>query len=55
MASDWIHSCRRDLRWTALASVMPYQAHPAETDTPAETGTSEDGTRQTDTQPNTEE
>jgi hypothetical protein len=32
-----------------------YQAHPAETDTPAETGTSEDGTRQSVNTPTSED
>jgi HK97 family phage prohead protease len=32
-----------------------YQAHPDETDTPAETGTSEDGTRQTEQTPTSKE
>jgi phage head maturation protease len=41
---EMIERCRR------LGIKLPqrYEAHPAETDTPAEAGTSEDGTRQTD-------
>lgn len=37
-------------RCRSLGIALPqrYEAHPAETDTPAETGTSEDGTRQSD-------
>jgi len=38
---DLIERCKR----LGIALPQRYQAHPAETDTPAETGTSEDGTR----------
>lgn len=39
---DVIERCRR----IGMKIPQRYEAHPAETDTPAETGTSEDGTRQ---------
>jgi HK97 family phage prohead protease len=45
LSPDVLARCR------ALGIRMPqrFEAHPAETDTPAQTGTSEDGTRQADT------
>jgi HK97 family phage prohead protease len=46
MDPDLVERCRR------AGMILPqrYQAHPDETDTPAETGTSEDGTRRADNQ-----
>jgi HK97 family phage prohead protease len=44
-------------RLRARGVVLPdrYKAHPDDTDTPADAGTSEDGTRQTETKPTSEE
>jgi phage head maturation protease len=48
---ELLERCRR----LGLKVPQRYEAHPAETDTPAQSGTSEDGTRQTEAQADTEE
>lgn len=51
MDPETVERCRR----LGISLPQRYEAHPAETDTPAQSGTSADGTRQTTGTPTTEE
>ncbi len=51
MNPELVERCRR----LGIALPQRYQAHPAETDTPAQAGTSDDGTRHADDNTDTSE